>query len=71
MDEFGLVTFTTFVFGILVGGFGIAYKDYRSSSRTAGAKQRLYSLALASLAMMVATGTSINAFMRFINSHCT
>lgn len=70
MDEFGLVTFTTFALGVVVGGSVHAYKDYRSSSRTAGAKQRLYWLALTSLSMMVVTGSLISAFMRFVNSHC-
>ena len=71
MDELGLVTFTTFALGTVVGAFVTAYKEYRSSSRTVDAKQRLYPLALASLGMMAATGTSISALMRFIDGHCS
>lgn len=70
MDEFGLVTFTTFTLGTVVGAFVTTYKENRSPSRTVDTKQRLYTLALTSLAMMVATGVSISALMRFINSHC-
>ena len=70
MVELGLVTFATFALGIVVGAFVISYKDYRSSSRTVDAKQRLYPLALASLGAMLAAGTSISALMRFMNSHC-
>lgn len=71
MDEVGLVTFTTFALGTLVGAFVTVYKENRSPSRTVDAKQRLYPLALALLSMMVVTGMSINALMRFINSHCS
>ena len=70
MDEFGLVAFTTFALGTVVGAFVTTYKENRSPIRTVDTKQRLYALALASLAMMVVTGMSISALMRFINSHC-
>ena len=71
MEEFGLVTFTTFALGTVAGAFVTTYKENRSPSRTVDTKQRLYTLALASLGMMGATGVSISALMRFINSHCT
>ncbi len=70
MVELGLVTFTTFAFGTVVGVFVTMYKEYRSSRRTVDAKQRLYPLALASLGMIAATGTSISALIRFIDGHC-
>lgn len=48
MDEFGLVTFTTFALGTVVGTFVTTYKESRSPSRTVDTKQRLYMPALAS-----------------------
>ena len=68
--QVGMITFTAFSCGALVWRFGTAYKENRSPSGSADTKQRLYTLALALLTMLVVTGISINSLMRFINSHC-
>ena len=66
--QVGMVTFTAFSFGVVVGAFVTVYKENRSPSGGVDTKQRLYALAL--LSMLVVTGISINSLMRFINSHC-
>ena len=67
--QVGMVTFTAFSCGVMVGTFVTAYKENRSPIGGVDTKRRLYTLALALLSTLVVTGISINSLMRFINSH--